>query len=71
MVQIIKSKGILIMKKVRLNYKPVASRKPTKISFTVSSTHVNAVDRNIARKIARNELEKKASREVASKYVIR
>lgn len=58
------------MKRVRLNYKPVASRKSSEISFTVSNAHVNAVDRNIARKVARNESEKRASREVASKFVV-
>lgn len=58
------------MKRVRLNYKPVASRKSSEIAFTVSSAHVSAVDRNIARKVARNESEKRASREVASKCVV-
>lgn len=58
------------MKRVKLNYKPVASRKSNEIAFAVSSSHVNAVDRNIARKVARNESEKKASREISSKRIV-
>lgn len=58
------------MKRVKLDYKPVAARKSSEIAFTVSGAHVCAVDRSIARKVARNESEKRASREFASKYVV-
>ena len=59
------------IKRVKLKYRPVATRKSTEIAYEVSSDHVNAVNRSIGRKIQRNETEKNASREVAARYIVR
>ena len=59
------------IKKVKLNYRPVAVRRSNEIAYEVSNDHVNAVNRSIARKVQRNETEKNASRDVAARYVVR
>lgn len=59
------------IKKVKLNYRPVAVRQANVVAYKVSSDHVNAVNRSISRKVQRNEAEKNASREVAAGYVVR
>lgn len=59
------------IKKVKLNYHPVAVRRSNEIAYEVSSDHVNAVNRSIGRKVQRNEAEKNASRDVAARYVVR
>lgn len=59
------------IKKVKLNYRPVAIRKSSEIAYEVSSDHVNAVNQSIYRKVQRNETEKNASRDVAARYIVR
>ena len=45
------------IKKVKLDYKPVAKRERNEIAYVVSSKHVEAVNRSIKQKIERNILE--------------
>lgn len=59
------------IKKVKLNYQPVAVRHANEIAYEVPSAHVNAVNGSIAKKVQRNEAEKNASRDVAARYVVR
>lgn len=59
------------IKKVKLNYSPVAVRRSNEVAYEVSSDHVNAVNKSIDRKVQRNEAEKNASRNVAARYVVR
>lgn len=61
----------MAFRKVKLNYRPVAERSTDEIVIEVSNHHMNAVNRSIDRKVKRNEIEKKASRDVASNYVVR
>lgn len=58
------------MKKAKLTYEPVASQKKKKVVFVISSSHVCAVDKSIAQKIAENKYEKQASIETAAKYTV-
>ena len=59
------------IKKVKLNYSPVAVRQSNEVAYEVSSDHVNAVNKSIDRKVQRNEAEKNASRDVAARYIVR
>lgn len=62
--------GLSKLKKKSLTYRPAVSQGKKKVSFVISSSHACAVDKSIAQKIARNEIEKRASREAAAKYVV-
>ncbi len=64
-------RDLMGIKKVKLNYRPVATRRSDKIAYEVSNDHVNTINRSINRKIQRNEAEKNASRDVAAKYLVR
>ena len=59
------------IKRVKLNYRPVAVRKTNEIAYEVSRDHINAVNKSIGRKIHRNEAEKNASRGIAAGYIVR
>lgn len=59
------------IKKVKLNYRPVAVRRTNEAAYEVPSDCVNAVNTGIARKVQRNEAEQNASRDVAASYVVR
>ena len=59
------------IKKVKLNYSPVAVRQSNEVAYEVSRDHVNAVNKSIDRKVQRNEAEKNASRDVAARYIVR
>lgn len=59
------------IKKVKLNYQPVAKKFSTEVAFPISSEHVAAVDRSIARKIEKNAKELRESYIEASKYVVK
>lgn len=59
------------IKKVKLNYRPVAIRQTDAIAYEVSSDHINAINGSIGRKVQRNEAEKNASRDAAARYVVR
>lgn len=59
------------IKKVKLNYCPVAIRQTDTMAYEVSNDHINAVNGSIDRKVRRNEAEKNASRDAAARYVVR
>ncbi len=65
------STGVNMMFKVRLNYVDVAPRKNRKSTVRITSDHVASVDKSIARKIARNDLEKRASEKRAGVFFVR
>lgn len=45
------------IKKVKLDYKPVAKRETNEIAYEVDHSHVEAVNRSIEKKVARNLYE--------------
>ncbi len=67
---ILERKGVSALKIEILKYEPIASRKKKKVAFVISSSHACAVDKSITQKIAKNESEKRASREAAAKYIV-
>ena len=50
-----------MIKRVRLDYKPVAKRISEEAAFVVSAEHVAAVNRNIEKKLKKNKRERKES----------
>ena len=65
-------KGDLKMiKRVRLDYKPVAKRTSEEAAFVVSAEHVAAVNRSIEKKVERNKRERRESEKEAGKYIVR
>lgn len=47
-----------MIKRVRLDYKPVAKRASEEAAFVVSAEHVAAVNRSIEKKLERNNRER-------------
>lgn len=60
-----------MIKRVRLNYKPVAKRTSKEAAFVVSAENVAAVNRNIEKKLERNKIERRESEKEAGKYIVR
>lgn len=60
-----------MIKRVRLNYKPVAKRTSEEAAFVVSAEHVAAVNRSIEKKLEKNKRERKESEKEAGKYIVR
>lgn len=58
------------MKRIKLNYKPIAKRRSNEVATIVSQKHVDAVNRSIERKIIRNRQERKESEKEAEKYIV-
>ena len=56
------------IKRVKLNYRPVATRKSNEIAFIVSKSHLNAVNNSIRSKIDRNKEERIQSSKKAKDY---
>ena len=48
------------IKKVKLDYRPVAKRKGNEIALIVSKEHINAVNRSIHNKLKRTQSTKSA-----------
>lgn len=59
------------MVRVKLDLKPIASHTQGQIANKISYDHICAVNKNIEKKVQRNEIEKSASQEVAARYWIR
>ena len=51
-----------MIKRVRLDYKPVAKRRSEEAAFVVSAEHVAAVNRSIEKKLERNKRERRAAK---------
>lgn len=56
-----------MIKRVRLDYKPVAKRTSEEAAFVVSAEHVAAVNRSIEKKVER----RRESEKEAGKYIVR
>ena len=60
-----------MIKRVRLDYKPVAKRTSEETAFVVSTEHVAAVNRSIEKKLEKNKRERRESEKEAEKYIVR
>lgn len=60
-----------MIKRIRLDYKPVAKRTSEKTAFVVSTEHVAAVNRSIEKKLKKNKRERRESEKEAVKYIVK
>lgn len=60
-----------MIKRVRLDYKPVAKRTSEEAAFVVSAEHVAAVNRSIEKKVERNKRERGENEKEAGKYIVK
>lgn len=60
-----------MIKRVRLDFKPVAKRASEEAAFVVSVEHVAAVNRSIEKKLEKNKRERRESEKEAEKYIVR
>ena len=60
-----------MIKRVRLDYKPVAKRTSEEAAFVVSTEHVAAVNRSIEKKLEKNKRERRESEKEAVKYIVK
>ena len=60
-----------MIKRVRLDYKPVAKRASEEAAFVVSAEHVAAVNRSIEKKLERNNSARRESEKEAGKYIVK
>mgnify|MGYP000859165613 FL=1 len=60
-----------MIKRVRLDYKPVAKKTSEEAAFVVSAEHVAAVNKSIEKKLERNNRERIDSEKEAGKYIVR
>ena len=56
-----------MIKRVRLDYKPVAKRTSEEAAFVVSAEHVAAINRSIEKKLKKNKRERRESEKEAGK----
>lgn len=56
------------IKRVKLNYRPVAIRKSNEIAYVVSQGHLDAVNNSIRNKVERNKGEREESLKSAKDY---
>ena len=61
----------MAIKKVKLNYVPVVTRKAPVERTAVPSSHIDALNRSIKQKVRQNEAERAASMEAAGRYTVR
>lgn len=60
-----------MIKRIRLDYKPVAKRTSEEVAFVVSAEHVAAGNRSIEKKLEKNKRERRESEKEAEKYIVR
>ena len=60
-----------MIKRVRLDYKPVAKRTSEEAAFVVSAEHVAAINKSIEKKLEKNKRERRESEKEAGKYIVR
>lgn len=60
-----------MIKRVWLDYKPVAKKTSEEAAFVVSAEHVAAVNKSIEKKLERNNRERIDSEKEAGKYIVR
>ena len=56
------------IKRVKLNYRPIAKRTSNEIAFVVSNNHINSLNKSIRNKLERNQLERSQSSILAKDY---
>ena len=56
-----------MIKRVRLDYKPVAKRTSEEAAFVVSDEHVAAINKSIEKKLEKNNRERRESKKEAVK----
>lgn len=59
------------IKKTKLNYRPIAMCESDKIAYEVAGSHVDAVNKGIARKTERTRMEMDICTEDAKAYVVK
>lgn len=60
-----------MIKRVRLDYKPVAKRTSEEVAFVVSTEHMAAINKSIEKKLEKNKRERRESEKEAVKYIVR
>lgn len=60
-----------MIKRVWLDYKPVAKRTSEEAAFVVSAEHVAAINKSIEKKLEKNKRERRESEKEAGKYIVR
>lgn len=60
-----------MIKRVRLDYKPVAKSISEEAAFVVSAEHVAAINKSIEKKLKKNKRERRESEKEAGKYIVR
>lgn len=60
-----------MIKRARLNYKPVAKSISKEVAFVVSAKHVAAVNKSIEKKLKKNKRERRESEKEAVKYIVK
>ena len=60
-----------MIKRVWLDYKPVAKRTSEEAAFVVSAEHVAAINKSIEKKLEKNKRERRESEKEAEKYIVR
>ena len=60
-----------MIKRVRLDYKPVAKRTSEEVAFVVSTEHMAAINKSIEKKLEKNKRERRESEKEAVKYIAR
>ena len=56
-----------MIKRVRLDYKPVAKRTSEEVAFVVSAEHMAAINKSIEKKLEKNKRERRENEERAKK----
>lgn len=60
-----------MIKRVRLDYKPVAKRTSEEAAFVVSAEHMAAINKSIEKKLEKNKREQRESEKDAGKYIVK
>ena len=60
-----------MIKRVRLDYKPVAKRTIEEAAFVVSAEHMAAINKSIEKKLEKNKRERRESEKDAGKYIVK
>ena len=60
-----------MIKRVWLDYKPVAKRTSEEAAFVVSAEHVAAINKSIEKELEKNKRERRESEKEAGKYIVR
>ena len=60
-----------MIKRVWLDYKPVAKRTSEEAAFVVSAEHVAAINKSIEKKLEKNKRDRRESEKEAGKYIVR